>query len=67
MFHPKQDLIVSNSEDRSIRIWDVQRRMGVQTIRREQDRFWILTAHPEQNLLAAGKRKKKKNPFIQMS
>ena len=28
--------------------------MGVQTFRRENDRFWILAAHPEQNLLAAG-------------
>lgn len=25
-----------------------------QTFRRENDRFWILAAHPEQNLLAAG-------------
>ena len=25
-----------------------------QTFRREHDRFWILTAHPEVNLLAAG-------------
>lgn len=30
------------------------RRLGVQTFRREADRFWILAAHPEQNLLAAG-------------
>ena len=29
-------------------------RLGVQTFRREADRFWILAAHPEQNLLAAG-------------
>ena len=29
-------------------------RLGVQTFRRESDRFWILAAHPEQNLLAAG-------------
>lgn len=26
----------------------------LQTFRREHDRFWILTAHPEVNLLAAG-------------
>jgi hypothetical protein len=29
-------------------------RLGVQTFRRESDRFWILAAHREQNLLAAG-------------
>lgn len=54
MFHPKNELIVSNSEDRSIRIWDMSKRVGVQTFRRENDRFWILAAHRNQNLLAAG-------------
>jgi coatomer protein complex subunit alpha (xenin) len=54
LFHPKQDLIVSDSEDRSIRVWDNSKRVGVQTFRREGDRFWILAAHRSQNLLAAG-------------
>ncbi|KAF5734159.1 coatomer subunit alpha-1 [Tripterygium wilfordii] len=54
MFHAKQDIIVSNSEDRSIRVWDATKRTGVQTFRREHDRFWILSCHPEMNLLAAG-------------
>ncbi|CAN1317310.1 Coatomer subunit alpha-1 [Linum perenne] len=54
MFHAKQDIIVSNSEDKSIRVWDVTKRTGLQTFRREHDRFWILAAHPEINLLAAG-------------
>lgn len=54
MFHAKQDIIVSNSEDKSIRVWDVTKRTGVQTLRREHDRFWILASHPEMNLLAAG-------------
>jgi len=54
LFHPKHELIVSNSEDRTIRVWDISKRLGVQTFRRENDRFWILAAHPEQNLLAAG-------------
>jgi len=54
VFHPKQELIISNSEDRSIRVWDISKRLGVQTFRRENDRFWILAAHSNQNLLAAG-------------
>ncbi|KAL1208183.1 Coatomer subunit alpha-2 [Cardamine amara subsp. amara] len=54
MFHAKQDIIVSNSEDKSIRVWDATKRTGIQTFRREHDRFWILAVHPEMNLLAAG-------------
>merc|ERR1719160_1027319 len=54
MFHARQDLIVSNSEDKTIRVWDMSKRTGVQTLRREHDRFWILAVHPEVNLLAAG-------------
>ena len=54
LFHPKHELIVSNSEDRTIRVWDISKRLGVQTFRRESDRFWILAVHPDQNLLAAG-------------
>lgn len=56
IFHQKQeqDLIVSNSEDRTIRVWDVSKRMCVQTYRREHDRFWIVCSHPERNLLAVG-------------
>ncbi|KAK9667322.1 hypothetical protein RND81_14G248500 [Saponaria officinalis] len=54
IFHAKQDIIVSNSEDKSIRVWDATKRTAIQTFRREHDRFWILTAHPEINLLAAG-------------
>lgn len=26
IFHPRQDLIISNSEDRSIRVWDMSKR-----------------------------------------
>ncbi len=54
IFHPHQELILSNSEDKTIRVWDMSKRTGVQTFRREHDRFWILAAHPENNLFAAG-------------
>ncbi|CAI9753407.1 unnamed protein product [Fraxinus pennsylvanica] len=54
LFHARQDIIVSNSEDKSIRVWDATKRTGLQTFRREQDRFWTLSAHPKMNLLAAG-------------
>ena len=41
-------------QDKSIRVWDMTKRTGVQTHRREHDRYWILAAHPDQNLFAAG-------------
>lgn len=53
-FHPRQELILSNSEDKSIRVWDMSKRTGVQTFRRDHDRFWVLGAHPNLNLFAAG-------------
>ncbi|GJT90888.1 coatomer subunit alpha-1 [Tanacetum coccineum] len=54
MFHTKQDIIVSNSEDKSIRVWDTTKRSSIHTFRREHDQFWILACHPEMNLFAAG-------------
>eukprot|EP00035_Acanthoeca_spectabilis_P020209 m.431665 g.431665 ORF g.431665 m.431665 type:complete len:1324 (+) comp17334_c0_seq1:16-3987(+) len=54
LFHPRQELIISNSEDKTIRVWDMSNKSGVQTFRREHDRFWVLAAHPELNLFAAG-------------
>ena len=54
IFHPRQDLIVSNSEDKSIRVWDTAKRTCLHTFRREHDRFWIIAAHPTLNLFAAG-------------
>ncbi|XP_014253737.1 coatomer subunit alpha [Cimex lectularius] len=54
LFHPRQDLILSNSEDKSIRVWDITKRTCLHTFRRENERFWVLTAHPTLNLFAAG-------------
>ncbi|CAG8565874.1 7824_t:CDS:10 [Paraglomus occultum] len=54
LFHPRQELIISDGEDKTIRVWDMSKRTLVQTFRREHDRFWVLTAHPEVNLFAAG-------------
>jgi coatomer subunit alpha len=54
LFHPKQELIVSCGEDKTIRVWDLAKRTAIQTFRREHDRFWVLAAHPNLNLFAAG-------------
>ncbi len=54
IFHPRQDLIVSNSEDKSIRVWDMAKRTCLHTFRREHDRFWAVASHPSLNIFAAG-------------
>src|SRR5258708_3085892 len=54
MFHPRHELILSVGEDKTIRVWDMGKRTSIQTFRREHERFWVLTAHPELNLFAAG-------------
>ena len=47
-------MILSDSEDKTIRVWDLTKRTAVATFRRDHDRFWVLTSHPELNLFAAG-------------
>lgn len=52
-FHPYQDIIISVSEDKTIRTWDLNKRTGIQQFKRENDKFWYITSHPEINLFAA--------------
>jgi coatomer protein complex subunit alpha (xenin) len=54
LFHPHQDLILSVGEDKTIRVWDLNKRTCVQSFKRENDRFWVIAAHPQINLFAAG-------------
>ncbi|KAF4163252.1 hypothetical protein CNMCM6936_000988 [Aspergillus lentulus] len=54
LFHPHQDLILSVGEDKTIRVWDLNKRTSVQSFKRDVDRFWVIAAHPEINLFAAG-------------
>ena len=35
-------------------MWDLNKRTSVQSFKRENDRFWVIAAHPEINLFAAG-------------
>lgn len=47
-------MILSVGEDKTIRVWDLNKRTSVQSFKRENDRFWVIAAHPEINLFAAG-------------
>lgn len=47
-------LVVSISEDKTIRFYDMMSHSIIETYRCENDRFWILMNHPSLNLLAAG-------------
>mmetsp|Transcript_8349 Transcript_8349/g.30852 ORF Transcript_8349/g.30852 Transcript_8349/m.30852 type:complete len:1234 (-) Transcript_8349:112-3813(-) len=54
IFHPNKEIIISASEDRTLRFWDSNRLNLIDVHREAEDRFWILSAHPTQNLIAAG-------------
>lgn len=46
-WHPRnENLIISNSEDKSIRVWDATKRSTVAAFKRSNDRFWTMAAHP---------------------
>lgn len=53
LFHPTEDLIISVGEDKTIRTWDLNTRTPVKQFKRENDRFWLIAAHPNINLFAA--------------
>lgn len=67
MWHPHSDSILSDSEDRTLRVWDcsqftsstsvstsTSRGKCMFNVKRDNDRFWCLSAHPELNIFAAG-------------
>lgn len=65
LWHPRADFIISDAEDRTLRIWDSAGVTGssgsssrgtkcIMSIKKDNDRFWCLAAHPEMNIFAAG-------------
>ena len=54
LFHIKLNVIISNSEDKTIKIWDLEKRTLIDTIKKDNERFWILSAHPQINIVGAG-------------
>lgn len=55
IFHPKDDIFISNSEDKTTRVWDFNKKTLVDTFtNKEFDRFWIVSAHPDNYYFASG-------------
>lgn len=55
IYHPNLNVLVSNSEDKTLRIWDMEKRTLIDTIKNDNnDRYWILATHPNINIIAAG-------------
>lgn len=53
IFHPQQNLIISVGEDKTLRVWDLDKRTPIKQFKRENDRFWLVRAHPNLNLFGA--------------
>ncbi|KII68296.1 Coatomer subunit alpha [Thelohanellus kitauei] len=54
VFTSRGNTIISASEDKSIRVWDGSRQVFLSTMRRENDRFWMVAVSPNSNVIAAG-------------
>lgn len=48
-------LLLSNSEDKSLRVWDCDSRQAIYTLKKDTDRFWsVATSNASLGLIAAG-------------
>ncbi len=54
LFHPRMEILLSNSEDKTLRFWDLNRRVQIHQSRKDTDRYWILASHPSLNYFASG-------------
>lgn len=45
---------MSNSEDKTIRVWDLNKRTCIDSFKIDTDRYWMLALHPQLNFVAAG-------------
>lgn len=52
--HPKEPLLVTCSADKTVRIWDVNKRSNLRTLNGHTDHVFALAISPDGNLLASG-------------
>lgn len=53
-FLPNCDILVSDSEDKTIKLWDINKRTLISSYRRDRDRFWVVSIHPNGNVIGCG-------------
>jgi len=54
LFHERLDVIITNSEDKTMRVWDLYSKNSVDTFTKSDGRYWTLASHPTVNYVAAG-------------
>lgn len=54
LFDGKSGSLISNSEDKTLKVWNFETKAQLQTQKRETDRYWMLRLTKNNNLLAAG-------------
>ena len=54
LFHPKYDLVISTSEDKSLCVWDYTNKTLINVDKRDTDRLWTVVNHPTLRYMAAG-------------
>jgi hypothetical protein len=46
--------LISNSEDKTIKVWNYETKTLLQNEKKEKERYWMLRLSKNNNLLAAG-------------
>ncbi|KAI5165993.1 coatomer subunit alpha [Nematocida sp. AWRm78] len=54
LYYTKSNTLLSNSEDGTLKIWDLKNRKPIKTLTIEGGRYWCLAMDQEENIFAAG-------------
>lgn len=54
IFDPISQNLITNSEDKTMRVWNVEAKSELITEKKPKSRFWILALNKNNSLLAAG-------------